>query len=309
MTTSTGGDCGGFFGLSTDAFMQFFSWFLRIIGLCALLLLASCSAVRLGYNQLPDLAYWWLDSYIDTTDAQTPRLRREIEALHQWHRTGELPEYVRLLQKMQRLAPGPVTPEQTCALFDELRERFDVLSARVEAPAVWLAQSMTPAQIQHLALKFGKTNAEWQDKWQRGTASERLQRRLKQTVERYEMVYGPLDPAQIQLLRAGLTRAGDPASVWWAERQRRQQDILQTLRQSSAAGMSPEAARAALHALRGRLTTAPDPAVRAANDAALRENCAVFARLHNATAPAQRARAVETLKSYEADFRMLAASP
>jgi hypothetical protein len=290
--------------------MRFFSSFLRIIGLCAAaLLLASCSAVRLGYNQLPDLTYWWLDSYIDTADAQTPRLRREIDALHQWHRASELPEYAHLLQKMQRLAPGPVTPEQACALFDEMRGRFDVLSARLEAPAVWLAQSLTPAQINHLALKFGKTNAEWQDKWLRGTAPERLERRLKQTVERYELLYGTLDPAQTEMLRTALARAGDPAPAWWAERLRRQQDILRTLRQLSAGNLPPEAARASLHALLGRLTTAPDPAVRAASDAALRENCAVFARVHNASAPTQRARAVETLKNYEADFRTLAATP
>lgn len=274
-----------------------------------MLLLASCSAVRLGYSQLPDLTYWWLDSYIDTRDAQTPRLRREIDALHQWHRTGELPDYVRLLQKMQRLAPGPVTAEQTCTLFDEMRERFDVLGARVEAPALWLAQSLTPAQIHHLTLKFAKTNAEWQDKWLRGTAPERLQRRLKQTVERYEMLYGSLDPAQIQLLRTGLARTGDPAPTWWAERLRRQQDILQTLRQLSTDSMPPEAARATLHALRGRLTHAPDPAVRAANEAALRDQCAMTARLHNATTAAQRARALEVLKSYEADLRALTDSP
>jgi hypothetical protein len=257
---------------------------------------------------LPDLTYWWLDSYIDTSDAQTPRLRREIAALHQWHRTTELPEYVRLLQRMQQLAPGPVSPELACTLFGEVRARYEVLSEHVEAPALWLAQSMTPAQLEHLTLKFAKTNREWQDKWLRGTAAERLERRLKQSVERYETLYGNLDEAQTQLLRTDLARAGDHAQAQWTERLRRQQDIVLTLRQMNAGAIAPEAARQALHALLGRLTTSPDPAYRSYSETALRENCALFSRLHHSASPAQRLRAVETLKTYESDFRALAAS-
>jgi hypothetical protein len=37
------------------------------------LILTGCSAVRLGYNKLPEIASWWLDSYIDFSDAQGPQ--------------------------------------------------------------------------------------------------------------------------------------------------------------------------------------------------------------------------------------------
>ena len=120
--------------------MKVFSGFLRIIGLCvASLLLASCSLVKLGYGQLPDLTYWWIDSYIDVTDAQTPRLRRELDELAQWHRTNELPRLALLLQKAQQLAPGPISPAQACALFEDGRERFNAVTARAEGLVLWLA--------------------------------------------------------------------------------------------------------------------------------------------------------------------------
>jgi len=287
--------------------MRFFSSFLRIIGLCAAaLLLASCSAVRLGYNQLPDLTYWWLDSYIDTADAQTPRLRREIDALHQWHRASELPEYAHLLQKMQRLAPGPISPEQACALFSEVRGRFDVLSARVENHTLWLAQSLTPAQLEHMERKYAKSNSEWQDKWLRGSPAERQQRSLKLAVERYETLYGTLDAAQTQLLRAGLAASSMPPQALWAERLRRQQDIVQTLRRLGSGTLAPEPARQALHALLGRLSTSPDTAYRTLSEISVREHCALFSRLHQSTTAAQRARGPETLKNYESDVRALA---
>jgi hypothetical protein len=139
-------------GLVKDADMKVFSGFLRIIGLCvASLLLASCSLVKLGYGQLPDLTYWWIDSYIDVTDAQTPRLRRELDELAQWHRTNELPRLALLLQKAQQLAPGPISPAQACALFEDGRERFNAVTARAEGLVLWLAPSLSAAQIDHMA--------------------------------------------------------------------------------------------------------------------------------------------------------------
>ena len=46
-----------------------------IVALALALGLAACSAVRLGYANLPDLAYWWLDGYVDFSDEQ------ELESL------------------------------------------------------------------------------------------------------------------------------------------------------------------------------------------------------------------------------------
>lgn len=288
--------------------MTVFSWLTRIIGLCvAALALASCSAVKLGYTTLPDVAYWWLDSYIDTTEAQTPRLRQELDALYQWHRSAELPDYARLLGQMRQLAPADISPEQACSLFGDVRQRLDRLSARIEPPALWLAQSLTPGQLAHLQAKYDKTNGEWRDKWLSGTPDERLQRRLKQAVERNETLYGSLDAAQTEALRSDLARSSYNAQTVWAERLRRQQDIVQTARRLGAGGLAPEAAREALHALLARLGQSPDPAYRAHSAATLRENCALFSRLHNSTTAAQRQRASETLKQYQDDFLALAA--
>jgi hypothetical protein len=64
----------------------------RIIVLPALVAgLAACSAIKLGYNNLDEIAYWWLDSYVDFTDDQAPRAREDLARLHWWHRNEELP--------------------------------------------------------------------------------------------------------------------------------------------------------------------------------------------------------------------------
>ena len=69
--------------------------------------LGACSAIKLGYNQLPDISYWWLDGYVDVREPQVTRLRDEIARLHAWHRQTELPRYASLLDNLALLATGP----------------------------------------------------------------------------------------------------------------------------------------------------------------------------------------------------------
>ena len=64
-------------------------------------LFTACSAIKIGYNNAPELAYWWLDGYADFSEVQTLKAREELARLHQWHRTTELPRLAELLQKME----------------------------------------------------------------------------------------------------------------------------------------------------------------------------------------------------------------
>ena len=40
--------------------------------------LTGCSALRLGYNNGPQLAWWWLDGYVDFSTEQTPAAKAAI---------------------------------------------------------------------------------------------------------------------------------------------------------------------------------------------------------------------------------------
>jgi hypothetical protein len=54
--------------------------------LLTLLALQGCSAIKLGYQQLPTLSYWWLDSTVSFSSAQTPAAKEAVDKLYQWHR-------------------------------------------------------------------------------------------------------------------------------------------------------------------------------------------------------------------------------
>ncbi len=287
----------------------------RIIGLlgvlAALLVLPGCSAVKLAYNNVPDLAYWWIDGYVDLNETQTPRLRDELGRLHQWHRSAELPRIADLLQKIQRMAPAETTPEQVCGLFNDARARVDALMARAEPAAVVLAMGLGAAQWTHLEDKYAKANLEWRDEWSKGTDTERQARRLKASIERSEQFYGTLDERQTAVLRNALTRSEFDPQLSYTERLRRQQDLLQTLRSVSATGPGPRPglaqATSALRAYLDRSVNSPNPVYRAYSERSIQDSCKTIAQLHNAATPEQRDRAVRRLAAYERDARELAA--
>lgn len=281
---------------------------LAIIGvLLALLitLLSGCSAAKLGYNNAPSLTYWWLDSYFDFDSAQTPRVRAELDQLHQWHRTTELPAYAGALAQWQRAALTDLSGEQVCTLVDGVRPRLSALLDQAEPTLAALAPTLKADQLEHLARQFDKRNQKWREEWIDGSPAERQARRLKQLTERAEMLYGRLENAQRTVLTASMTSSVFDARQTYRETLRRQQDTLQTLRLIQTEPLSEIRRVAELRALLARNLTSPDSSYRAYREQATRVNCQAFADLHNSTTAAQRLKAVAVLKGYEDDARTL----
>ena len=280
----------------------------RIILLLTLLAgLAGCSAIKLGYNSLDSVAYWWLDSYVDFNSQQAPRVREDIARLHQWHRAEELPRLAEMLGRMEQLVPGDITPAQACAFVDEFRQRMRALSDRAEPAVVTLATGLQPDQVQHLEHKYEKNNEKFRDDWVKLTPAGQREKRYEQFLERSEMIYGRLEEPQREALRRDIERSIiDPRRIL-ADRQRRQQDALQTLRQLLESKPGFDTARKQLRAYLARFENPPDAAYREYQEALIQEGCRSFAIMHNSTSPAQREAAVRRLRAYQRDLRELAA--
>ncbi len=276
----------------------------RIISALLLVLLAGCSAVQTGYNNAPALLYWWLDGYIDFEDAQARPVRESLDALHAWHRRQELPAYAEWLGRLQQQAGATVTPEEVCSHLTQVRAHLQRLGEQSAEGLARLAPSVQPEQLRHLARQFEKHNQKWRAEWLDGSSAELLERRLERTVERYEDFYGGLSEAQKTLLRQRLTASSFDARLAWAERLRRQQDMLRVL-QEHRNGERPAHVKAEMLALVQRSLTPPEPAARAQFERMLHEGCQSIAALHNSASEAQRRRLGEKLRGYEADLQAL----
>ncbi|MBX3658313.1 MAG: hypothetical protein KF740_07770 [Ramlibacter sp.] len=281
----------------------------RIIGLLALAAaLSACSAIKLGYNNASELAYWWLDGYLDFTDEQSPRVREDLARLHQWHRANELPRYAALLREVEQLMPGDVSAQQVCAIAGEVVQRLTALSQRAEPAVVTTALGLSPEQLQHLARRYERNNTDYRKDWLSLDPQAQQEKRFKVLLERSEMVYGSLGDPQQDVLRQQVAQSAFDARQFDAERQRRQRDALQTLRSLQQPPMPLGDAVLAMRGYLQRSRESPDPVWRQQQERLLQEGCRTFAALHNSTTAAQRDSAVHRLRAYQRDLGELAAA-
>lgn len=284
----------------------------RIIGWLGLLLsvgaLQSCSAIRLAYNNLPEVSYWWLDNYLDFSDAQTTRVRSELTKLHAWHRQSELPRTAELLKKWQPMLAKPMPAQQACSVFDELSNLLAPTLAQAEPAAAALLASLSEAQIKHWQERLNKNNAEYKENFGTADQPKAMEKRLKSSTERFENLYGALEDAQLAALKARLLQSGYAFDKSYSERLQRQKEMLQTVRKIAGDKLSSAKAQALLHAYLERSfepASALDPAYSARQR---QEACDTFADVHNAASAEQRSRAVKRLAAYERDARELSAA-
>jgi hypothetical protein len=283
-----------------------------IIGWCLLasLLLGGCSAVRIGYNQAPTLAWWWLDGYMDFDAEQAPRVKEALNHWFAWHRTTQLPDYANLLAAAQVQVLQPATPQQVCRWADELRVRLGAAFAQGVPMAADLLPGLKPEQLAHLEQRYRRSNRDFEEDYLQLDRDERQKAAVRRTIDRAEMLYGSLDERQRQLIAAGVAASPFDPAAWLAERQAVQADTLQTLSRLTAGGAARadrESNLAGLQALAARVQRAPPGPYRSYQQRLTEYNCAFVAQLHNSTTPAQRQAARGKLRAWEEDLRALAA--
>jgi hypothetical protein len=283
-----------------------------IIGLwlLGLLLLGGCSAVRIGYNQAPTLAWWWVDGYMDFDAEQAPRVKDALNQWFAWHRRTQLPAYADLLAVAQLQVMQPATPAQVCRWSDDLRVLLAGAFAQGVPMAAELLPTLKPEQLAHLERRYRKSNQQFEEDFLQQDTDERLQAAVKRTIDRAEMLYGRLDERQRQLIAAGVSSSPFDPAVWYAERKAVQGDTLQTLARLTAGGPARadrESNLAGLQALAARVQRATPGPYRNYQQRLTDYNCAFIAQLHNSTTAAQRQAARNKLRGWEEDLRALAA--
>lgn len=278
----------------------------RIIVVLLLLALGGCSAVRFGYNQAPDLAYWWLDGYGDFDEAQTLRTREGLKRWFDWHRRTQLPDYSQLLARAQAEALPDATPDQACRWWDRLRERADVALGEALPYAADVLPLLSAAQIRHVERRQAKTNDEFRREYLDEDPARRLQANVERAVDRAEMLYGRLDDTQRERVARLVAASPFDAEFWLTERRARQQEAVLLLRRVITEKPGRDATIAMLRVYADHLTRSPREDYRRYQQRLTQYNCVFAATVHNMTTPAQRQTLAGKLKGWETDLRVLA---
>lgn len=272
-------------------------------------ILTGCSAVRLGYNNLPDIASWWLDSYIDFSDTQGPQAKAALQKLQTWHRKEELPAIAELLVQAQTLAPQNITPEQACKIWEGAQVRIESLiqeSSRLAAPVV---SQLSAKQLKHLEKEWATRNEDWKKQWVQGTPDSRIKKRVDLAAERFNSFYGDLNLEQRQVLKQQFLQSTWSPEASYQRRLKRQQEQLIALQAMSSEITKPAMPLAQVEKSLQSLilqSVRPKDAGDLSKQLQLEQQaCQNLAQLHNTMSPAQRLKAQRKLKDYETDVREL----
>ena len=279
-----------------------------IEALSALLVLVSgCSAIGLVYKQADAFAFRWLDRYADFDDAQSLRVRDAIAAWFIWHRRSQLPDYANFLDGVEAEVMSDTNGERVCALWGEVRSRFDRGLEQAMPAIVDVAMSLKPAQLASIEQRFTKTNAEYRDDYMQADLAKRSRETVKRIANRAEWLYGDIGKVQRERIGQSVSESPFDADLAYEERRRRQQDSLQTLRRVSSGSVHEATARTEIGAWLQRVERSPREKYRTYSERVVQHNCRMAAELHNSTTGVQRRFASKKLKGWASDLRALAA--
>ena len=270
--------------------------------LLALLLLQACSTIKLGYLQLPNLSYWWLDRTVSFSGLQSDEAKGAIDRVYQWHRQEALPDYAKLLQRTTQLSAGTVQSDQLCQVVNEAQTQLDVLMRQAVVHAAPVAMVLGPKQLSHMAKHWERKNEAWEKEWLQGDSAARLARRVDKALDRYTSFYGELRSEQIVLITNQLAQSPWRAEWGRRDRQRRQQDLLSALQLIQQNNLSRTQAEAQLWGVWQRWLQPPDAEQRNVIQGLAQRTCDNLAQLHNTTTPEQRSRLAKRLQAYERDM-------
>ena len=272
--------------------MRIFCTFLLV------LLIASCSTVRLAYDNAETYIRWRATDYLEVDGETSDELDAAIANFMSWHRANALPKYATLLGEAdQRFTRGLAAADLNWgydSVMAEARESVRVAAERM-AP---ILDRLTPMQVAHFERQLADDNRKFERENLRGGEREQRKRRTQRNVERLEDWVGTLSQAQIDRVAQYSARAPLLDGMRDRDHKRLQAELLKMMRARQCRERLPDAA---VNWQSGR-----DPAYAAALEAARKEYFAMALDIDKSLTPQQRARGLKKLRGYAEDFRRLA---
>jgi hypothetical protein len=197
-------------------------------------LISSCSSIQIAYNQADFLLKWWLDDYLDFTDEQEKFYAQAIPPLLKKHRQEELPKALQKLRQLRAKLDKPLSEEDGTLVVHEIKTLSKESIYLAQDDLAKLALTLDVKQIQYLQNTFNKLNIKFQNDYLKGSAEDRLSKRLEKIIERTEAFSGDLSKSQKSQLKDIAKEYLLDMQIVYQTRIFKQQLILSTLKKISS---------------------------------------------------------------------------
>lgn len=277
--------------------------------------LTACgSLARFGYGHASTALAFYLDHYLDLDSAQKALVRDGLTKTFAWHRQHEIPSYVEALARLQeKITRGDIAPGDVETFGTSVAGTADRTIAHAAPMLATLASSLRPEQVAYLTRRLDRANADFRKEWQEGSVAKQRDKRYEKALEQFERWFGQLDESQRSLLRDRIDHlnvdyAKPPQlQARYAERLRRQTELLALISQLQANPVAPEEAVRLAHGFVERFDLPGAPERIAYERRARAQGAALVADVIRSTTSDQRRTAVERIQSWIDDFRKIAA--
>ena len=194
------------------------------------LVLASCSATRLAYDNADTVLRFMASSYLDLDAAQSDDLTPRIVRFHQWHRSSELPAYAALLRSAGERAAKGITAEDVAWGLANVRLRYRRFAAKAAEDAAPVLATLAPPQLAALERKFAENNEKYAKEFLSSDDRERRRKQLKRMLERFRDFAGELTPDQEARIGRFALAHERHVALRFEDRQRWQRDFVAALK-------------------------------------------------------------------------------
>ena len=206
------------------------SQILRALAVVFLLVSASGCSIKMMYNNADRFARWAVNDYIQMDDAQEAYFTAEVDAIHYWHRTNELPLYADYIDSLPSTFDKEVTESDVQEMFDTFYSWWEVFEAKTLPFVTEMMLSLTDEQVARLPERLEKDNEEFaEDEFDRSLDEVQAdwKKQYSDTMSRFS---GRLTREQKAYLDAQSVRYVPQFELWAEYRQRWQADLMDLLR-------------------------------------------------------------------------------
>jgi uncharacterized membrane-anchored protein YhcB (DUF1043 family) len=201
-----------------------------LLSACATLTQLAYSNAAMAYNNLPPMLSWWVDDYVDMSHGQKDWVRDRISRVMDWHRSHELPEYRRFLERVLAESREPFTVEEIAAAYGDLRKHYRRTAEQVLPEVADFFLQLDAEQAAQMEKKFVEDNRKFVRESVKGTPEERTARRVKRFVGHMEGWLGSVTGEQRGMIEGYYREIPDLIEERLADRKVRQGEILALIR-------------------------------------------------------------------------------
>ena len=269
---------------------------------CGLALLAGCSAVRLGYTELDNIALWTAERYFDLDEQQKKNFRTRFYHLHKWHRDEQLPDYAAFLEQAKARLERGLRAEDVHWFLEGIRQRYVLIVNRGADDAAAILLTVTPGQLVYVQKRWGELNQRFaSDNRLDANLEERREARAQRSIKRFRDWFGDLGDEQERLIRAHVASMEMIGALRQVDRMRRQHEFMRLMELRA----QPEIFKEELRLWLINWDAGRSPEYQRSWIRWRDQNIAMLVAVDRTLTARQRARAARKLQGYIDDFRSL----